>query len=74
MFEPPGQNCFNKKRISGKNVYFDEKSKAPAKRVQHFIQHHATLMFNEMLHSFGHLVVSCCIFLYEAVIAIKLFD
>ena len=39
-------------------------SKAPAKRV-HFIQHHTTLMFYEMLHSFGHLVVSCCILLYE---------
>ena len=37
--------------------------KAAAKRVQHFI-HHTTLM-NEMLHSFGHLVVSCCILLYE---------
>ena len=36
----------------------------PAKRVQHFIQHHTTLMLYEMLHSFGHLVVSCCIVLY----------
>ena len=40
-------------------------SKAPAKRVQHFIEHHTTLMLYEMLHSFGHLVVSCCILLYE---------
>ena len=50
--------------------------KAPAKRVQHFIQHHTTLMFYEMLHSFGHLVVSCFIVLYLVVwslIAIKLF-
>ena len=38
--------------------------KAPAKRVQHFIQHHTTLMFYEILHSFGHLVVSCFIMLY----------
>ena len=38
-------------------------SKAPAKRVQHFIQHHTTLMLYEMLHSFGHFVVSCCIML-----------
>ena len=38
--------------------------KALAKRVQHFIQHHTTLMFYEMLHSFGHLVVSCFILLY----------
>ena len=43
------------------------KAKAPAKRVQHFIQHHTTLMFYEMLYSFGHLVVSCfiMILLYE---------
>ena len=41
--------------------------KAPAKRVQHFIQHHTTLMFYEMLHSFGHLVVSCFIVLYRVV-------
>ena len=32
----------------------------PAKRVQQFIQHYTTLMFYEMLHSFGHLVVFCC--------------
>ena len=31
------------------------------------IQHHTTLMFYEMLHSFGHLVVSCCITLYLVV-------
>ena len=42
-------------------------AKAPAKRVQHFIQHHTTLLLYELLHSFGHLVVSCCIVLYLAV-------
>ena len=34
-----------------------KQNKAPAKRVQHFIQHYTTLMLYEMLHSFGHLVV-----------------
>ena len=41
--------------------------KAPAKRIQHFIQHHTTLILCEMLHSFDYLVVSCCIVLYRVV-------
>ena len=36
-------------------------------RTTFHIQHHTTLMFYEMLHSFGHLVVSCCIMLYLVV-------
>ena len=57
-------------------IIFSVTVKAPAKRVQHFIQHHTTLMFYEMLHSFGHLVLPCFIVLYLVVwslIAIKLF-
>ena len=49
-------------------------NKAPAKRVQHFIQHHTTSMLYAMLRSFGHLVLSCFIVLYLVVSCCMKFD
>ena len=44
-----------------------------AKQVQHFIQHQSFMMY-EMLHSFGHFVLSCCIMLYRVVSCRMKFD